>query len=128
MIWLWFQNTTEYCGQAPSAPLYIREVPGSNPGAAWSVVGFFRSFPTTSHRGMSIGLISQIRRMLGQYLPLNTFLPHPSSPHPSRNCLSMQKALESLSSPLPFGGEWKMCLFVSTTRTFTVSSNRASAF
>jgi hypothetical protein len=25
---------TEYCGQAPSAPLYIREVPGSNPGAA----------------------------------------------------------------------------------------------
>jgi hypothetical protein len=24
----------EYCGQAPSAPLYIREVPGSNPGAA----------------------------------------------------------------------------------------------
>jgi hypothetical protein len=25
--------STEYCGQAPSAPLYIREVPGSNPDA-----------------------------------------------------------------------------------------------
>jgi hypothetical protein len=25
---------TEYCGQAPSSPLYIREVPSSNPGAA----------------------------------------------------------------------------------------------
>jgi hypothetical protein len=28
------KRLAEYCGQAPSAPLYIREVPGSNPGAA----------------------------------------------------------------------------------------------
>jgi hypothetical protein len=28
------ETTTEYCGQALSAKLYIRKVPGSNPGAA----------------------------------------------------------------------------------------------
>jgi hypothetical protein len=39
---------TEYCGQAPNAPLYIREVPGSNPGAAaWPSMGFFQRFPHT---------------------------------------------------------------------------------
>jgi hypothetical protein len=25
---------TEYCGPAPSAPIYLQEVPGSNPGTA----------------------------------------------------------------------------------------------
>jgi hypothetical protein len=95
---------TEHCGQALRAPLCIREVPGSNPGAALSVVGFFRSFPYTSHRGMSIGLISQIRRMLGQYLPLSTY--HlPSAPIPKFPVNVTEKALESLSSPPPFGGE-----------------------
>jgi uncharacterized protein (DUF885 family) len=41
------KRLAEYCGQAPSAPLYIREVPGSNPGAAWPGVGFFQRFPHT---------------------------------------------------------------------------------
>jgi hypothetical protein len=100
---------TEHCGQALRAPLCIREVPGSNPGAALSVVGFFRSFPYTSHRGMSIGLISQIRRMLGQYLPLSTY--HlPSAPIPKFPVNVTEKALESLSSPPPFGGNEKCVL------------------
>ncbi|KAH0807592.1 hypothetical protein GEV33_015199 [Tenebrio molitor] len=45
---------TEYCGQASSAPLYIREVPGSNPGAQPDQMWvFFKGFLTLSHRGMS---------------------------------------------------------------------------
>jgi hypothetical protein len=40
-------HLTEYCGQTPSATLYIRKVPGSNPSAAWPGVGFFQRFPHT---------------------------------------------------------------------------------
>jgi hypothetical protein len=38
------ESYTEYCGQAPSATLYIREVRGSNPGQVWV---FFQRFPHT---------------------------------------------------------------------------------
>jgi hypothetical protein len=61
---------------------------------------FFRGFPTPSHRGMSTGRTSQIRRMLAQYQPLSTY--HlPSAPIltvPIQNLpLSVaEKALESL--------------------------------
>ncbi|KAJ3623548.1 hypothetical protein MTP99_019768 [Tenebrio molitor] len=73
-----YQNSfTEYCGQAPSAPLYIREVPGSNPGA---------------------GSVST-----SQYLPPSA--PILTVPIPNLPVSVAQKALESLSSPPPFEGE-----------------------
>jgi hypothetical protein len=52
---------------------------------------------------MSTGLISQIRRMLGQYQPLSTYhLPSATHPHLSNLPVSVaEKALESLSSPDP---------------------------
>ncbi|KAH0810607.1 hypothetical protein GEV33_012181 [Tenebrio molitor] len=83
---------TEYCGQAPSAPLYNREVPGSNPGQVWV---FFKGFLTPSHRGMSH--ITDKANAGSQYPLPPSFRTHPES---SRQC-----ALESLSSPPPFGGE-----------------------
>jgi hypothetical protein len=60
------------------------------------------------HHHIVVCLISQIRRMLGQYQPLSTY--HlPSAPIltvPIQNLpVSVaEKALESLSSPPPFGG------------------------
>jgi hypothetical protein len=78
---------TEYCGQAPSAPLYIREVPGSNPGGGLTRCGFF------SHRGISH--ITQMRRVLGQstskYLP-PSFRTHPHRTHPESSCQCGSKA------------------------------------
>jgi hypothetical protein len=93
----------EYCGQALSSPLYIRKVPGSNPG-----VGFFSEL--SPHHHIVVCLISQIRRMLGQYQPLRTY--HlPSAPIltvsiPNLSVSVAEKALGNLSSPPPpFGGE-----------------------
>jgi hypothetical protein len=61
---------------------------------------FFSGFPTTSHRGMSTGLISQIRQMLGkyftpQYLP-PSFRTHPHRTHPELPFSVAEKAMESL--------------------------------
>jgi hypothetical protein len=70
---------------------------------------FFRDFPTPLD--IAVCLISQIRRMLGQYQPLSTYhlpsepiltVPIPNLPF----IVSVaEEALESLSSPPPFGGE-----------------------
>ncbi|KAH0807921.1 hypothetical protein GEV33_014870 [Tenebrio molitor] len=87
---------TEYCGQAPSASLYIREVPG---------------FSTPSHRGIShitdktnAGSVSN-----SKYLP-PSFRTH-------------EKALESLSSPYPFKGGNERCT-LSCSRLQQISKNR----
>jgi hypothetical protein len=54
---------------------------------------------------MSTGLISQIRRMLGQYQPLSTYhlpsAPILTVPIPNLPVSVAEKALESLSSPDP---------------------------
>jgi hypothetical protein len=54
---------------------------------------------------MSTGLISQIRRMLGQYQPLSTYhlpsAPILTVPIPNLSVSVAEKALESLSSPDP---------------------------
>jgi hypothetical protein len=76
---------------------------------------FFKGFLATSHRGMSTGLISQIRRMLGQYL-LHSIYHLPSAPiltAPIQNlafCVT-EKALESLSKP-PSLGQNEKCIFL----------------
>jgi hypothetical protein len=75
---------------------------------------FFRGFPTPSHRGMSHIVISQIRRMLGQYQPLSTYhLPHPSSPYPSRILPSvwLKRLWKASAARPPSGGESKMFPF-----------------
>jgi hypothetical protein len=59
------------------------------PVPPYQVWVFSEIFP---HHHIVVCLISQIRRMLGQYQPLSTpttFLPHPSSPYPSRIFPSM---------------------------------------
>jgi hypothetical protein len=96
---------TEYSGQAPSTPLCIREVPGSNPGAACLGVGFFQRCLHT----IVVCLISQIRRMLGQYQPLSTYHLH-SAPivtvYLSRIFQSVWlKTLWKASAPRPLRGE-----------------------
>jgi hypothetical protein len=96
---------TEYSGQAPSTPLCIREVPGSNPGAACLGVGFFQRFLHT----IVVCLISQIRRMLGQYQPLSTYHLH-SAPivtvYLSRIFQSVWlKTLWKAAAPRPLRGE-----------------------
>jgi hypothetical protein len=69
---------------------------------------FFRGFPTPSHRGMSHIVISQIKRMLGQYQPLGTYhlpsAPILTVPIPNLPVSVAEKSLERLSSPPPFGG------------------------
>jgi hypothetical protein len=82
---------TECCGQAPSAPLYIREVPGSNPGTR---CGFFSEF--SPHHHIVVYLISQIRRMLGlstYHLPSAPIL---AVPIPNLPVNVAEKALEAL--------------------------------
>jgi hypothetical protein len=63
-------SVTKYCGQAPSAPLYIREVPGSDQVWVFSEV--------SPHHHIVVSLISQIRRMLVSInlLVPTTFLSH----------------------------------------------------
>ncbi|KAJ3630141.1 hypothetical protein MTP99_011351 [Tenebrio molitor] len=71
---------------------------------------FFRGFPTSSHRGMS----HIIKRMLGQYQALSTYhlpsAPILTVPIPNLPVSVAQKALESLSSPPPFGGNERYIL------------------
>jgi hypothetical protein len=50
-------------------------------------------------------LIAQIRRMLGQYQPLSTYHLPSAAPMPNLSISVAEKALESLSSPPPFGRE-----------------------
>ncbi|KAH0820937.1 hypothetical protein GEV33_001854 [Tenebrio molitor] len=61
------------------------------------------------HHHIVVCLISQIRRMLGQYQPLSTYhlpsAPILTVPIPNLPVSVAEKALESLSSPPPFGGE-----------------------
>ncbi|KAJ3637188.1 hypothetical protein MTP99_000664 [Tenebrio molitor] len=65
---------------------------------------FFRGFPTPSHRGMSTGLISLMRQMLGQYKPLSNLLPIITVSIQNLPVTVAEMALESLSSsPPPFG-------------------------
>jgi hypothetical protein len=103
-------SVTEYCGQAPSAPLYIREVPGSNPvltRCRLTRCGLFSE--VSPHHHIVVCLIAQIRRMLGQYQPPSTYhlpsAPILTVPIPNLPVSVAEKALESLSSPPPFGGE-----------------------
>jgi hypothetical protein len=86
-------SPTEHCGQAPSAPLCIRKVPGSNPGAAWADVGFFQKFPHT------------ITSWYAGSVP-TTFLPRPSSPYPSRIFPSvwLKRLWNASAAPPPLGG------------------------
>jgi hypothetical protein len=112
-IWI-----TERCGQAPSAPLCILEVPGSNPGTAWPGVGFFQRFPHTitswyEHRShmTDMGNAGSVSTSLSTYhFPSAPIL---TMPIPNLPVSVAEKALESLSSPPPFGGEWKMYPFLS---------------
>jgi hypothetical protein len=71
---------------------------------------FFRGFPTPSHRGMSHIVISQIRRMLGQYQPLSTYhlpsAPILTVPIPNLPVSVAEKALET-SAARPPSGEMK---------------------
>jgi hypothetical protein len=65
------------------------------------------------HHHIVVCLISQISRMLGQYQPLSTYhlpsaAPILTVPIPNLSVSVAEKALESLSSPPPFGREWKM--------------------
>jgi hypothetical protein len=99
---------TEYSGQAPSTPLCIREVPGSNPGAACLGVGFFQRCLHT----IVVCLISQIRRMLGQYQPLSTFRTHPHGTHPESSCQCGWKGSGKPQQPAPRRGEWQMYPFL----------------
>jgi hypothetical protein len=80
------ESYTEYCGQAPSATLYIREVLGSNPGRCGF---FFRGFPTPSHRGMSHITDKANAGSVSTSAGTTTFLPRPSTPYPPRIFPSM---------------------------------------
>jgi hypothetical protein len=68
-----------------------------------------------SYLDMSTALILEIRRMLGQYLPLSTYhLPYApihTVPIPNLPVIVAEKGLESLSSPLSLGGNEKLHLF-----------------
>jgi hypothetical protein len=97
----WISHGTEYCGQAPSAPLYIREVPGSNPGEPDQVWVFFNRFPTPSHRGMSHITDKAIAGSVATSAVPTTFLPYPSRIFPSMWLKRLWKA--SAARP-PFGG------------------------
>jgi hypothetical protein len=78
---------------------------------------FFRSFPT-SHRGIShitdkvnAGSVSTFK-----YLP-SSFRIHPYRTHPEFSQVSVaENALESLSSPPPFGGSARSCFNLKTSR------------
>jgi hypothetical protein len=97
----------EYCGQAPSAPLCIREVPGSNPGAAWPGVGFFQRFPHT----ITSWYVSYHR--WGEcWVSINFLVPTTIPPSSPVNVA--KKAVESLSIPPLFGGEMKDPYFCNT--------------
>jgi hypothetical protein len=57
---------------------------------------------------MSMGLISQIRRMLGQYQPLSDLTPSfRTVPIPNLPVSVAEKALESLNGPAPLRGGMK---------------------
>jgi hypothetical protein len=84
------ESYTEYCGQAPSATLYIREVPGSNPGRCGF---FFRGFPTPSHRGMShstdkasAGSVSS-SQYLSPFFRTHPHRTHPTSSEGNEKCI-----------------------------------------
>jgi hypothetical protein len=85
-----FPFVIEYCGEAPNAPLYSREVPGSNPDQVWV---FFRSFPTPPHRGMSH--ITDKANAPIHTVPI---------PNLTVNVADKAQPLQSLSRPHPFGG------------------------
>jgi hypothetical protein len=73
-------------------------------------------------------LVSQIRRMLGQYQPLSTY--HlPSAPIPNLPVSVAEKA-ESLSSPPPFGGNEKctVSFFFRDSSTFVNASKLYVSF
>jgi hypothetical protein len=67
-------------------------------------VWVFSGFPTPSHRGMSHIVISQIRRMLGQYQPLSTY--HlPSAPILAVPIPNLPVSVTQQSAPLSGGNE-----------------------
>ncbi|KAH0814119.1 hypothetical protein GEV33_008673 [Tenebrio molitor] len=83
---IFFNGDTEHRGQALSARLCIRKMPGSKPGAATWV--FFKGFSTPS----------QMRRMVGQHSPPLTSLGHRTIPN--LPVIVVEKVLESLGRPL----------------------------
>jgi hypothetical protein len=90
---LYVNLLTEHRGQALSVALCIREVPGSNPGAAGLIWrGFFQHILICW-----VSIHPSVR---------TTLLPHPSLPYASR--IVGEKVLESLSSPLSLAGNEKL--------------------